>query len=244
MDLLFPVSVARALTLLSPRSLTEGEQVEEREWIMMALINIGSLFEYGQPTAVLRRVAGIETRTPGAPGASPILANGATAGKIKVLMAKRLEGDHSKMEVDDEDVDVDKSGAGANTSEAPSPVSQEPELPAALRLAMELTFSMLAYTLRHPLRRPSEYATTLNPYNTIILTHPHLPRDGPPGPGSPAPRDPVGRARGIPEREHPAARRAARAPARERRGRRAAALRAAQQDTTLLKTTCCSPVFT
>ncbi|KAI0362699.1 hypothetical protein OH77DRAFT_1529844 [Trametes cingulata] len=147
-----------------------GEQVEEREWIMMALINIGSLFEYGRPTAVLRRVAGIETRTPGAPGASPILANGATAGKIKVLMAKRLEGDHSKMEVDDEEVDVEKSGAGANTSEAPSPVSQEPELPAALRLAMELTFSMLAYTLRHPLRRPSEYATTLNPYNTIILT--------------------------------------------------------------------------
>ncbi|KAI0371731.1 hypothetical protein BV20DRAFT_978724 [Pilatotrama ljubarskyi] len=150
----------------------DAEQVEEREWIMMALINIGSLFEYGRPTAVLRRVAGIETRAPGAPGVSPILANGATAGKIKVLMAKRLDGDHSKMEVDDEDVDVEKSGTsvGASASEAPSPVSQEPELPAALKLAMELTFSMLAYTLRHPLRRPSEYTTALNPYNTIILT--------------------------------------------------------------------------
>ncbi|KAJ8482289.1 hypothetical protein ONZ51_g5452 [Trametes cubensis] len=143
----------------------DGEQVEEREWIMMALINVGSLLEYGRPTAVLRRVAGIETRAPGAPSASPVLANGATAGKIKVLMAKRLEGDHSKMDVDDEDVDVDKAADGT------SPTSPEPELPVALQLAMQLTFILLSHTLRHPWRRPSEYATpTLNPYNTVILT--------------------------------------------------------------------------
>ncbi|KAI0670612.1 hypothetical protein C8Q78DRAFT_1170843 [Trametes maxima] len=147
----------------------DGEQVEEREWIMMALINIGSLFEYGRPSAVLRRVAGIETRVPGAPGASPVLANGASAGRIKLLMAKRLDGDMSKMDVDDDEADIDKAATGA--SEAPSPVSPEPELPTALRLAMQLTFVMLSHTLRHPLRRTSEYAPpTLNPYNTIILT--------------------------------------------------------------------------
>ncbi|OJT14129.1 Telomerase-binding protein EST1A [Trametes pubescens] len=147
----------------------DGEQVEEREWIMMALINIGSLFEYGRPTAVLRRVAGIESRAPGAPGASPVLANSAQAGRLKVLMAKRLDGDLSKMEIDDEDVDIDKSSLG--TGEVPSPTSAEPELPAALQLAMELTFVMLSHTLRNPIRRASEYATpTLNPYNTVILT--------------------------------------------------------------------------
>ncbi|KAI9064193.1 hypothetical protein FKP32DRAFT_1603074 [Trametes sanguinea] len=144
----------------------DGEQVEEREWIMMALINIGSLFEYGRSTAVLRRVAGTETRPPGAPGTSPILANSATAGKIKVLMNKRLDGDHSKMEVDDEDVDVERSPAATHP-----PTSPELELPGALQLAMQLTFIMLSHTLRHPWRRPSEHATpTLNPYNTIILT--------------------------------------------------------------------------
>ncbi|KAH9885839.1 hypothetical protein C8Q73DRAFT_669405 [Cubamyces lactineus] len=104
----------------------DSEQVEEREWIMMALINVGLLLEYSRPTAVLRRVAGIETHAPGAPSASPGLANGATAGKIKVLMAKRLDGDHSKMDVDDEDVDVDKAADGT------SPTSPEPELPVAL----------------------------------------------------------------------------------------------------------------
>ncbi|KAI0721532.1 hypothetical protein C8T65DRAFT_705109 [Cerioporus squamosus] len=141
----------------------EGEQVEEREWIMMALINVGSLLEYGRPTAVLRRVAGIETRSQGGPNLSPTLPTGVTAGKIKVLMAKRLDGDSSKMEIDDEDVEVDKA--------AHSPISQEPELPQALKLAMQLTFTMLSHTLRHPFRRPSEYASpTLNPYNTVILT--------------------------------------------------------------------------
>ena len=133
---------------------------------MMALINIGSLFEYGRPTAVLRRVAGIEQRTPGAPNLSPTLPSGVTAGKIKVLMAKRLDEDSSKMEIDDDDVDIDKSAG-----DAASPVSQEPDLPQALKLATQLTFMMLSHTLRHPFRRPSEYAApTLNPHNTVILT--------------------------------------------------------------------------
>ena len=137
--------------------------MEEREWVMMALVNIGSLLEYGRPTAVLRRIAGIETRALGGPGTSPTLPTGAAAGRMKVLMAKRLDGDMSKMDIDD-----DAAAAG----EPPlTPAPQEPELPTALSLAMQLTFAMLSHTLRHPFRRPSEYATpTLNPYNTIILT--------------------------------------------------------------------------
>ena len=94
------------------------------------------------------------------------LPNGVSAGRIKVLTAKRLDGDTSRMEVDDEDGDevipgetLDGSAAIAN------------ELLAALRFAMQLTFVMLSHTLCHPLRRPSQYATqTLNPYNTIMLT--------------------------------------------------------------------------
>ena len=34
-----------------------GGEIEEREWIMMAVVNIGALLEYGKPTAALRRVA-------------------------------------------------------------------------------------------------------------------------------------------------------------------------------------------
>ncbi|PIL23779.1 hypothetical protein GSI_13529 [Ganoderma sinense ZZ0214-1] len=145
----------------------DGEQVEEREWIMMALINISSLLEYGRPAAVLRRVAGIETRGVAGPNLSPTLPNGVSAGRIKVLMAKRLEGDNSRMEVDDDDGD-EKVIAG-ETLDGSAATAEE--LPAALRFAMQLTFVMLSHTLRHPLRRQSQYATpTLNPYNTIMLT--------------------------------------------------------------------------
>ena len=132
---------------------------------MMALVNIGALLEYGRPTAVLRRVSGIETRSAGGASMRPTLPTGAAAGRIKVLMAKRLDGDTSKMEVDDEEL-PDKSAASAE-----SPSTPEPELPATLRLAMQLAFAMLSHTLCHPFRRLSEYLTpTLNPYNTILLT--------------------------------------------------------------------------
>ena len=73
---------------------------------------------------------------------------------MKVLLAKRLDGDMSKMDI---------TAAARETPLSAAP--QEPGLPTALSLAM------LSHTLRHPFRRPSEYATpTLNPYNTIILT--------------------------------------------------------------------------
>ena len=104
---------------------------------MMALVNIGALLEYGRPTAVLRRVSGIETRSPGGASMSPTLPTGAAAGRIKVLMAKRLDGDTSKMDIDDEEL-PDKSAASAE-----SPSTPEPELPATLRLAMQLAFAML-----------------------------------------------------------------------------------------------------
>ena len=138
----------------STECIVDGEQAEERECVMMALVNIGSRLEYGRPTAVLRRIAGIETRTSGVPGMSPTLPTAAAAGRMKVLMAKRLDGDMSKMDI---------TAAARETPLSAAP--QEPGLPTALSLAM------LSHTLRHPFRRPSEYATpTLNPYNTIILT--------------------------------------------------------------------------
>ena len=92
---------------------------------MMALVNISSLLEYGRPTAVLQRIAGIETRTSGGPGMSPTLPTAAAAGRMKVLMAKRLDGDMSKMDI---------TAAARETPLSAAP--QEPGLPTALSLAM------------------------------------------------------------------------------------------------------------
>ena len=42
-----------------------GEVAEEREWIVMATVNVGALLEYGKSTAELRRVAAIGERDTG-----------------------------------------------------------------------------------------------------------------------------------------------------------------------------------
>lgn len=36
----------------------EGEGVEGREWIMMGVINIGAIVEYGRASSVVRRAGG------------------------------------------------------------------------------------------------------------------------------------------------------------------------------------------
>lgn len=38
----------------------EGEGVEEREWVMMGVINLGALLEYGRASSLIRRAGGFE----------------------------------------------------------------------------------------------------------------------------------------------------------------------------------------
>lgn len=130
---------------------------------MMAVINIGSMLEYGRSTAVLRRVAGTTGREtiPGT-SASPIMSNG--TNKVK-LMAKRADADDKKMDVDDD-------GVNGTSSPAMADATTEPELPSGLKYALQLTFGMLTHVLSRPyLRRSSPLARpSLNPYITILLT--------------------------------------------------------------------------
>ncbi|KAI0078154.1 hypothetical protein K474DRAFT_1706708 [Panus rudis PR-1116 ss-1] len=112
-----------------------GEQIEEREWIMTAVINIGSILEYGRPNAVLRRVSGIDGRdgtgtsasaSSGGGGVSasgPGMVNGSSAGtgagagatKVKLMVSKRNEGDERKMDVDGEVADSTAAADNAKT---------------------------------------------------------------------------------------------------------------------------------
>ena len=46
-----------------------------------------------------------------------------------------------------------------------------PDQPPAFKFALQLAFQMLSSVLRHPTRKPSQYArSTLNPYLTVLLT--------------------------------------------------------------------------
>ncbi|EPQ58457.1 hypothetical protein GLOTRDRAFT_72892 [Gloeophyllum trabeum ATCC 11539] len=149
----------------------ELDGAEEREWIMMAVVNIGGILEYGRPGGVLRKT-GVLGLGIGASAA----ATSSAAAKVK-LAKKEDDGDSKKMDVDEdgEDADGDKEmksstvGASPALSEAAS--TESPELPLAFRLSLQLTFSMLSHALRKPTRKTSVLQKpALNPYITIILT--------------------------------------------------------------------------
>ncbi|KIY65771.1 hypothetical protein CYLTODRAFT_412325, partial [Cylindrobasidium torrendii FP15055 ss-10] len=125
----------------------EIEGTEDRDWIMMAVVNIGSILEYGKPSGVLKRLSGVGSRDPG------------TAAAMRV-MAKREA-------MADESMDVDATPSSATSS----PTAEELDLPLQLQLAMQLSFEMFSYVLQRPTRKPSPFArSTINPYLTVVLT--------------------------------------------------------------------------
>ena len=141
----------------------EIEGAEEREWIMMAVINISSVFEYGRPSGILRKVGCVgskEVNGPQAAAAMRVMAKKAAAG---VPGSTHLGGvDEERMDVDDEH----RGDAGIKSSE-----DALPEQPPAFKFALQLTFSMLSHVLRRPTRKSSQYArSNLNPYLTVLLT--------------------------------------------------------------------------
>lgn len=144
--------------------------------MMMSIINLGAILEYGRPSAVLRRIAGIGGRDgiSARTGVSPVMA-ASSAGRVK-LMAKKADDDDKKMDVDDEDsvprrVSRRPDAMDMSPALSEAAASSGPEVPPPLKLAMQFTFSMLAHALRSPMRKSSPFARpTLNPHITIMLT--------------------------------------------------------------------------
>ncbi|KAK1222785.1 hypothetical protein PQX77_014353 [Marasmius sp. AFHP31] len=129
----------------------ELEGAEERVWTMMAVVNIGAILEYNKSNSILKRCGGVSSREAG-------------SGNPVRLMAKKEAKEDDKMDVDEEKGSVF----------SPPPSDGEPdgiEKSMGFKLALELTFAMLSYVLRHPFRRASTYSKSrLNPYLTVILT--------------------------------------------------------------------------
>ena len=137
----------------------EIEGAEERQWIMMAVTNIGAIMEYGRPGGVLRRA--------GAAGARDL----ASSTPFRVFAKRNVpaqpeeDPEEKRMDVDD---DASKS---AHTSPILLDSLPSVELSQAFKFAMQLAFSVLSFVLRNPTRKASPFAeSTLNPYLTILLT--------------------------------------------------------------------------
>ena len=136
------------------------EEVEERDWMMMAVVNIGSILEYGRPTAVLKQISGIVPAIPPLP-------------KSRTSSKKEERRDSDRMDVDAEEEDIKMVTADGVTSSpivSKADADLDGDLPVHLKLALQLTFSMLSQALSRPMRKIPFQRDTLNPYITIILT--------------------------------------------------------------------------
>ena len=141
----------------------EIEGAQEREWIMMAVTNIGAIMEYGRPGGVLRKMGGAGTR------------DAASSAPFRVFAKRNMppqpeeDTEERRMDVDDEAPRPSPLQAHTSPTLPDSPLSLE--LSQAFKHAMQLAFSILSFVLRNPTRKASPFAKpTLNPYLTVFLT--------------------------------------------------------------------------
>jgi len=129
--------------------------------MMMAVINIGSVLEYGRPTAVLKQISGIVPTIPPLP-------------KSRTSSKKEERKDSDRMDVDAEEDDIKMGTVADGVTSSPTiaraDADQDGDLPVHLKLSLQLAFSMLSQALSRPMRKIPFQRDTLNPYITIILT--------------------------------------------------------------------------
>ena len=124
--------------------------------MMIAVINIGSILEYGRPTAMLKEISDI------------------SFPKSRTSSKKEERKDSDRVDVDVEEdnikMGVVANGVASSTTIARADADQDGDLPVHLKLSLQLAFSMLSQALSRPVRRIPFQRDTLNPYITIILT--------------------------------------------------------------------------
>jgi protein SMG6 len=136
----------------------EIEGAEEREWVMMAVINVSSVLEYGKPSGILKKNGAVGGKGEGMTG---------IAG-MRVMMAKRVI-EEEKMDVDGDNISPIIQQHSPTSLHADA--ADGTELPVSFKLALQLTFAMLTHVLHNPTRKASQFARpNLNPYLTVVLT--------------------------------------------------------------------------
>ncbi|KAG5645823.1 hypothetical protein DXG03_005164 [Asterophora parasitica] len=139
------------------------EDLDEREWIMMGVINVAAIFEFGRPGSVLGRVGGKE---------------GVSAAATVVITKPPVIAHDEKMDVDGVSSHLAPSIRAHHhqpspaTSEAEADEPSIREYPPSFKYALQLSFAMLSHVLNHPTRTKSRgFARPgLNPYLPVVLT--------------------------------------------------------------------------
>ncbi|KAG2129453.1 hypothetical protein DEU56DRAFT_956618 [Suillus clintonianus] len=114
----------------------EIEGAEEHEWIMMAVVNISAMLEYGRPSSVLHKIGGVGARGTGASGPA-----------VKVV--KKCHAAPAFHEEDSEEKCMDMDDEGdPQASPALSDTHTAVELLVSFKLALELVFRCCVWQRR------------------------------------------------------------------------------------------------
>lgn len=121
----------------------------EREWVMMAIVNVAAILQYGKSDSVIKLESG----------------GNVMAGKKRELVLQM-----DSLAVSDSPVSPTAAPSGMDIDND----SSSPDIPNSLQLTLQLAFSTLSFCLRNPQRRASAFARpAINPYITILLTFLH-----------------------------------------------------------------------
>lgn len=157
--------LAQERLLLSKHGVTGHNVTPESAWIMMAVVNVAAVLQYGADDSVLGRLL----TGPAAPSHQKKAGPRAPAPRPQAILLNTSKKDIPDTTSDvggDEEVgeDMVKSLAGVSLNDGD-------EDPLTFRLAARLCFSMLEELLRRPLR-PSISGTleAVSPYITVVLT--------------------------------------------------------------------------
>jgi len=160
----------------------EPGSVSESEWIMMAVLNIGAVLEYGRPEGIIRKAGGFvgatattsKTKSTDKPQSKSSRGD-QMEGVVTNGPSQTMDDDRQMAEPEPFDLNEDRTNVAAamEALSTNSTMSLNPDdLPYTLRLALQLMFDTLSYTLvnpyipsKSPFKPPS-----LNPYITVTLT--------------------------------------------------------------------------
>ncbi|KAG6844489.1 hypothetical protein H0H87_006563 [Tephrocybe sp. NHM501043] len=139
------------------------EDLDEREWIMMAVINVAAIFEYGRPGSVLGRMGGKDS------GATIIVTKPAAP---VILEDEKMDVDVSPRISPNPNASHPPSQLSPPSSEAEAEEAPAREYPLSFKYALQLAFAMLSHVLQHPTRTKTRgfARPSLNPYLSVLLT--------------------------------------------------------------------------
>jgi hypothetical protein len=152
--------------------------IPQVEWLMMAVVNLGAILQYGSDDSSLRKAASEDSaaRKAGKAGASA----GAGGSQPQALMVHQNIGEdepaNSHLIVDgvatpgDNKAETGVISVLRKLAISPSIDVNDPDtFPLSFRNALRLAFEVFEFTLKHPTRQAG-FTTVLNPYITVFLT--------------------------------------------------------------------------